>query len=220
MLIFIAFTMVKKDAYCIQIHLMLIFIRQSTQTAPVLLVIQIHLMLIFIHSWTSTWMQWTSIQIHLMLIFIQPIPLENVSHAIIQIHLMLIFIFKVTLISSIGCRHSNTSHVNLYLEAILFHILHKIHSNTSHVNLYLIALYSPAVTVSIQIHLMLIFIVLCTAWKKKVHLYSNTSHVNLYLSLKQFSGKTYMYSNTSHVNLYQNVLSSVRYPTTFKYISC
>ena len=122
---------------------------------------------------------------------------------------MLIFIAISCFLYAIVFVNSNTSHVNLYLLVGNKNYFCFDDSNTSHVNLYHHPRSRLHLLLSIQIHLMLIFIAGIID-ENIFNLDSNTSHVNLYHNGMEHDARRLLYANTAHVNLYPESLWEVQ----------
>ena len=143
-------------------------------------------MLLFIKRRSYETHTWIRIQIHLMLLFIRSFRKVKGQKEIIQIHLMLLFImiFAIYALSSllfkyISCYYLSGSGKSETVTKFVFKYISCYYlstssctmlqltrnSNTSHVIIYLTLLISLSKTSTIQIHLMLLFILLHTTQK-------------------------------------------------------
>ena len=118
----------------------------------------------------------------------------------IQIHLMLLFIYQCR--PPLNCFiHSNTSHVIVYPVSRICFTVPRWHSNTSHVIVYPSATTINPSVKTIQIHLMLLFILAGTFDTKRM---TEFKYISCYcLSWRERATQSaWQNSNTSHVIVY------------------
>ena len=122
-------------------------------------------------------------------------------------------------ISTVVISRFNTSHVTLYHVYGRCFYRRSLSFNTSHVTLYHKPNSSRAFSITVSIHLMLLFI----AEFAEKYLESgsfNTSHVTLYRRAGSALPGGKESFNTSHVTLYQEFGYDPEWPEMFQYISC
>ena len=116
-------------------------------------------------------------------------------------------------------KHSNTSHVSIYLSTLSVAFSTFLYSNTSHVLIYQILQRKCGGSIGIQIHLMFLFII-------NVVQYCNWYRLFKYISCSYLSEAAmkmfcyHLYSNTSHVLIYRGCFRLPYIIQQFKYISC